>query len=468
MSTVRQRKRAKVLVADDASEMTNLMDYHLNKVGFEVVTADDGAEALAFIDDSFSAILLDLSMPNVDGMQVLEHCRKNHPEISVVIVSAQDDVKMAIEALKLGAVDYITKPFDLNELVAVVRQAVKGAEMTRENQTLRSAISEPPAVSGFVGKSEAGKQTLQELEVISGLDSAVLITGESGVGKGLLARMIHQSSPRADKPFVAVSCPSLPSELIESEMFGHEKGAFTGAHQKKAGKAEMADGGTLFLDEIGDLPLSLQPKLLTFLQDKKFQRVGSTKDREVNVRIIAATNAELKDRVNEGSFREDLYFRLNVFPVEIPPLRMRVDDLEPLCQHILERISRDRKQDRCGIAPEAMALLKAYPWPGNIRELENILERLSAFSKSGVIEVAQLPVDIQTGGFLITPSSARDVSDSSNSGSMSLVGMTLKELEKEAIVQTLDACSGNKAEAARKLGITERSIYNKLDRYGLR
>ncbi|MEM6823406.1 MAG: sigma-54 dependent transcriptional regulator, partial [Verrucomicrobiota bacterium] len=363
-------KGTTILIADDHEQVRKLLKQNFEKLGLQVVAAADGSEALSMLSDETCAALLDLKMPEVDGLECLHHIRKNFPNIPVILMSGEGEIEEAVDAMKSGALDYVTKPFDMDELVTIVKKAIHLGKVSRENRDLQVAMGQSKPISQFIGESPSAQKILEQIPVIAPLDSSVLITGESGVGKGLLARTIHFASPRAEGPFVSVSCPSLPRELLESEMFGHEKGAFTGALQRRIGRAEMANKGTLFLDELADLPLNLQPKLLTFLQERTFQRIGGDRILSSDVRVIAATNADLAKKVDSGEFRKDLYFRLNVFPLHVPPLKQRKEDLPQLAEQILQRISEMRSEPVCVITSEGLELMNEYNWPGNVRELE--------------------------------------------------------------------------------------------------
>lgn len=454
-----KRKPRPILIADDDEIVRRLLDHQLDKLGYSTVLAADGQEAIGLANPDLSCALIDLRMPGADGIEVMDHFKKHVPDVPVVIMSTRSQVSDAVEAMKHGALDYITKPFDLDKLASLLSSATRMGRVLQENRQLRQLITQPVVDCGFSGESAAAKHLLDTVARIAQLDSTVLITGESGVGKGLLARMIHQGSKRASAPFITTSCPALPRELIESEMFGHERGAFTGAQQRRLGRIEMAEGGTLFLDEIGDLPLLLQPKLLNVLQDRQFSRLGGSETIAADIRLIAATNADLQEKVTAKEFREDLYYRLNVIPIHIPPLRERLEDLPLLCGRILGRIARARSALPLEPSAEALAAMSRYSWPGNVRELENVLERASAFCDGPRLEPKDLPTD------LIRVVSTATAGNGEPSG---LAGLTLEELEKLAIRQTLDLCKGNKAAAARYLGITEKSIYNKMARLGLR
>ena len=452
----RDRDRPRILIADDDDTVRRLLCSHLSKGGFEPIPAEDGAEAVALADDTFSAALIDLEMPHMDGKECLRQLRKDYPEIAIVVLSATGGIEDAVNALKLGAVDYLTKPFDPAEVIAVLKQAVKVTKLGKENRVLKQAVGDSRPRSPFIATAPIMRELLDNAETVAALPSTIMITGESGVGKSLLARHIHYSSPRANKPFVCVSCPALPRELLESELFGHEKGSFTGAHQQRIGKFELAQGGTLFLDEIGDLPLDLQPKLLNVLQDREIFRIGGSKAVNIDVRVIAATNIDVQDKIDAGEFREDLFYRLNVIPLELPPLRKRPEDIETIVGHVLERLSKDRGLDKpIRLEKQAMALAKQGTWPGNVRQLENALERAAAFSKDGIITADALKRD------------AAPAQSSSPEEAPDLAGFNLRELERIALEQTLAACQNNRAETARRLGITEKSVYNKLKRMAL-
>ena len=475
-----RKARPNVLVADDEATIRKLLEVHLSKVGLNAVLAVDGQEAIELMNEDIQAMFLDMMMPRANGLEVLAHVRKHFPDCPVIMMSAQSQVEDAVQAMKQGALEYVTKPFVLDEILSLAHQAVRMARMSQQNKQLQEVIGGSKPINGFMGRSPAGRDLLRQVETIAQLDSTVLITGASGVGKSLLARTLHYGGPRASGPFISVSCPSLPRELLESEMFGHEKGAFTGAIQQRIGRVEMADGGTLFLDEIGDLPLALQPKLLTFLQEREFQRVGGTKMLRADVRVIAATNANLSEMVSSHDFREDLYFRLNVLPLSIPALAERREDIEPIADSILERIARSRKAAPFYVEPDARAAMFNYSWPGNVRELENVLERATAFCRDGRIRREDLTLgrgSLGPSGSALEvgppPAPAAAVApteavQATGGSSPPLFGYTLDELERLAIIQTLDGCHGNRSEAARRLGISEKTIYNKINRWNLR
>lgn len=449
-------QKSRLVVADDDEVIRRIISIHGQRQGFEVLEAADGREAMTLIDDDTEVVLLDLKMPHLNGFDCLERMAKDFPSIPAVVLSAADEAQDAVRAMKLGAVDYLTKPFDPDELMTVLANARRMRRAERENEQLRETIGGVGPTVGLVAESQTMEEILQQAEKVAPLDSTVLLTGESGVGKGVLARHIHACSHRQGKPFVTVSCPAMPRDLLESELFGHEKGAFTGALKRRIGKIEAAEGGTLFLDEIGDLPTELQPKLLNVLQDREYQRVGGEELLKADVRIIAATNIDFERKIAEGEFREDLYYRLSVIPIEIPPLRERIDGLAALCTSLLQKVAQRQNRSQVQISPQALSALRAYDWPGNVRQLENVLERSAAFCDDDTIAEKDLPREVRP--------------QNSNEEELSLPqigGIPLSQLEKEALIQTLRICHGNKAESARRLGITEKSVYNKMKRHGL-
>jgi DNA-binding NtrC family response regulator len=445
-----------ILIADDDKNIRTLLDYNLKKNGYTTVLAEDGMQTLSLLSDDISVVLLDLQMPGTTGMECLRHIKTSFQDMQVIIITASSKVSDAVEALKAGAYDYLTKPLDMDMLIALLHKATLVSHLSTENRRLKQLLTDCRPQTAFLGASIPVKDLLSRCEKIADLDTTILITGESGVGKGLLARQIHYTGSRAGKPFVTVSCTSLPRELVETELFGHEKGSFTGAHQRRAGLLEIADGGTLFLDEIGDMPLELQPKLLSFLQERTFKRVGGNTSLSVDVRIMAATHQDLPALIKKQSFREDLFFRINVIPLHIPPLRDRPEDVELLADNFLGRIARKRGSAPFALSEDSLAALRAYAWPGNVRELENVLERTTVFSGSQSISAVDLPPELLAAPLRQRPETA-----------LLPKGIKLEKLERLAIKQTLIDCDGNKAMAARSLGISEKSIYNKLKRFGM-
>tara|TARA_Y100000766_G_scaffold236771_1_gene212632 strand:- start:2298 stop:3653 length:1356 start_codon:yes stop_codon:yes gene_type:complete len=443
-----------LVLADDDQTVRNLLKMHAERGGFTVRSGENGAEALELVTENTDVVLLDLQMPVLDGFGALERLGREHPGVPAVVLTSVDEAAEAVKAMKLGALDYLTKPFDPDELLAVLRNAKRLRRAELENEQLREVLGGRGPVVQIVAESEAMKEVVRQAEKVASLDSTILLTGESGVGKGMLSRHVHANSERGEEPFVTVSCPALPRELLESELFGHEKGAFTGAVRRRRGKIEMAKGGTLFLDEIGDLPIDLQPKLLNVLQERQFQRLGGEETLEADVRIIAATNLDLEQRMKEGQFREDLFYRLSVIPIEVPPLRERLEELRHLSESMLRRIAPQGRNRSTKLSKEALSAMQSYDWPGNVRQLENVLERAAAFCEDGVILAEDLPSSVRG-------------SEPSGRVPDGIGGIALSDLEREALVQTLKLCNGNKAETARRLEVTEKSIYNKLKRHGL-
>lgn len=448
-----------VLVADDDAVTRRLLQHHLSSAGYQPLLAADGSEALQKMHDDCLVALLDLQMPGSSGLECLQTMRKKWPDTQVVMISGEGDIEDAVKAMKHGAVDYLTKPFEPDRLLTCIRQAVRNAKLARDNRSLRQVVGGQLPPVEFVAESSVAKDLLSSVRKAASLEVTVLILGPSGTGKSTLARMMHQLSPRAKGPFISVSCANLPRDLIEGELFGHEKGAYTGADSARPGWVELAHQGTLFLDEIGDLPLELQPKLLTFLQEKLVRRLGGTKTREVDVRVIAATNKDLREMVSQKMFREDLYHRLAVVELPVPPLENRHEDIARLAEVILERISLQRGQPAFQLNPKALAKLNQHSWPGNVRELENVLERTTVFCSGQTIE----PEDILFQTLPNSPTAATP----GEPNPPSLAGKTWEEIEQLAIRQTLQEVKGNRAAAARMLGISERSLYNKINKYGL-
>ena len=444
-----------ILIADDDDIVRVTMQEVLGEAGYRLVMAEDGNQAIQSLSDDVQVALLDLHMPGPGGLDCLRHIAAHWPAIETVVVTGSSEVSHAVEAMKNGAFDYLTKPVNFDELLEVVSRAVGQVRIKSENRQLREAMSAPRMRVRFIGESPPARQVLGRVEKVAGLESTVLVTGESGVGKGLLARLIHSSSARRDGPFVTVSCTALPRELVEAELFGHEKGSFTGAHERRPGRVEMAETGTLFLDEVGDMPIDLQPKLLNFLQERTFLRIGARHETAANVRIIAATHQDLPALCKEKRFREDLFFRLNVLPIDCPPLRERREDIPLLIDFLLDRIAESRGQAPVRLAEATLRALASYDWPGNVRELENVLKRSTAFMGSSTLSLADLPEEVTSSG------------SAGAATSSSLAGLSLAEIEKKALVQTLELSRGNKAKTARYLGISEKSIYNKMKRLGI-
>ena len=459
----------KILVVDDEKSMREFLEIMLREDGYEVDTAQGGAEALEKVDRLFyDVIICDVKMPEVDGLGVLRKVKENWPDTAVVMITAFASTETAVEAMKQGALDYITKPFKLDEIRIILQRALERTSLERENKLLKKQIEGQDARSLLLGQSEAMQRVFALVEKIADTPTNVLITGESGTGKELLARAIHQESSRREHPFVPIHCGAIPENLIESELFGHVKGAFTGAIQNKIGLLELASGGTVFLDEVGEIPLQMQVKLLRFLQERSFRRVGCTEDIEVNVRILCATNKDLEEEVERGTFREDLYYRLNVIQIALPPLRRRKDDIPLLAEYFVRRYSAELNRRIMRISEEAMELLRTYPYSGNVRELENILERAVALESSSMILPDSLPAEMIHGH-------RRDLlpggKSASNPFRLPEEGVYLEELvediEKTLIRQALQRGNGVKKRAAELLNVSFRSFRYRLEKYGM-
>lgn len=449
----------RVLVIDDEPGFLQMLHVVLSRAGYQTTTVTSAEEALSLLDRSaWDLVLCDLKMPGMDGMGFLAEIKRRGIQITVIVMSAYGSNETAIEAMKAGAYDYINKPFQPDEIVLTLRKAEEREQLRRENLELKSRVVRSAPI---VFKSEAMQRVVQTIHRIASYRTTVLIHGESGTGKELAARLIHQSSPRVGQPFIAVNCGAIPEGLMESEFFGHVKGAFTDAHGNKRGLIESAQGGTLFLDEVGELPVALQVKLLRFLQDGEIRRVGETRSSRVDVRVVAATSRDLQAEVQAGRFREDLYYRLAVVPIRIPPLRARPEDIPILADHFL-KVTRDRLGiGRVhSIGAEAMRLLMAYPWPGNVRELENVIERAVVLCEGAEIGPEVLPEAIRDHGEPGPPGST-----------IALQGLSIKRnrrnMEKTLIQRALDTTGGNRTQAARLLEISHRALSYKLKEYGL-
>jgi len=443
---------ARILIVDDQELMRDSLAATLARENHEVVSAADGPAALARLNERrFDLMICDLKMPRMTGIELLQQARRIRPEMPVVMMTAFATVSNAVEAMKLGAYDYIQKPFEADEIKLLVERTLEHSRLVRENQALRS-MTEVNAPRPLVGSSQVMNEIRARVELLARSNVTVLICGESGTGKEVVARAIHAASERRDRPMLAVNCAALSENLLESELFGHEKGAFTGADRLRRGRFELADGGTILLDEISEIAPGLQAKLLRVLQENQFERVGSSITQQVDVRVIATTNRNLEAAVAEGRFRQDLYYRLNVVPIELPPLRKRLEDIPELCRHFLHQIARRDRSPFRHIEPEAIRLLQRYDWPGNVRELQNILERACVLeTQPGVIRAATIEPWLRRTG---SPASISD-----------LAGKPLAEIEKQVILSTLEKFKGHRARTASALGIGVRTLGMKLKKW---
>lgn len=449
-----------VLIVEDDELVRDSLALVLREMGFDVDEAGDGPQGLELLQvRKYAFAMFDLRLPSTNGLTLMEDARQLDPELSIIMMTSFGTVETAVEAMKLGAADYLTKPINDDELDVIVKRLVKERTLQHDNRVLRQEIKEHHSkYHNMIGNDVKIQQNYEVIKAIINTDTTVLLEGESGTGKGVTAKAIHFSDPaRKDKPYVEVSCGAIPPELLESELFGHVKGSFTSAHKDRIGRFEMADGGTILLDEIDALPLHLQVKLLRVLQQKEFERVGDTKTIRVDVRIIAATNRNLKEEIFKGAFREDLYYRLNVISIKVPPLRQRKADIPLLASHFVKMFANKTKRQVAGIQPEAMDYLLSYDWPGNVRELENCIERAVVLSQEAMLSKDVFPE-------FVNPRSAFRTAEN-----QSLVSLkeSLREPEKHIIQSTLQRVSGNRKEAARLLDINRTTLYNKMKEYEL-
>jgi two-component system NtrC family response regulator/two-component system response regulator HydG len=450
--------KGRVLVVDDEANAAAALEKLLRQDGYEVARANDGAAALNLLE-TFEAdvVLTDLRMPGMDGLEVLAKVKDIRPDALVIVMTAYGTVKTAVQAVKMGAEDYLSKPIEVEELEVVLQKAIEKKELRNETKNLRERLDHKYSLDNLVGESPEMLTAFKTVRHVAPSNSSVLLLGESGTGKELFAQALHQNSPRRNRPFVKVACAALPETLLESELFGHEKGSFTGALFTRAGRFELANGGTLFLDEIGDISPTVQVKLLRFLEEREFERVGGNKTYKVDVRIVTATHRDLQKRIEEGTFREDLYYRLNVIQVHIPPLRERGNDIALLAQHFLSKYAAANGKDVRGMSDAALGMLLRHPWPGNVRELENAIERAVVLADAPTLDPSHFPTLRRPE--MPAPNAARGGSH------IRIPGSTLADLEREAIMRTLEAVSGSTSRAAAMLGISPRKIQYKLKEY---
>ncbi|MEJ5378133.1 MAG: sigma-54 dependent transcriptional regulator [bacterium] len=453
-------KPLELLIVEDESSQRQMLAGFLRKQGHQVAEAQDGPRALDLLRErTFDVVVMDQKMPGMSGLEVLEQAKKIQPDLDVLMVTAFGTVESAVEAMKKGAFDYVTKPIDLEELLITLGRVAERRTLIRENDLLRERLREKGVDPGeMIYKSPEMAEVVNLAGRVAPSKAAVLILGESGTGKELLARLIHSLSPRSQKPMVTVNCAALPESILESELFGHEKGAFTGAIQRRIGRFEQADGGTLFLDEIGDLSPPVQVKLLRFLQEGEFQRVGGTTTLHADVRLISATHKDLESAIKEGSFREDLFYRLNVVTIKVPPLRERRQDIRPLVEHFLKRYARDNGKKIQGVSREAMDLLYKYDYPGNVRELENIVERAVVITRDTVIQSQDLPFGLRT----------KETVFSEQVEEKKGLRAAVESLERRLIEKAMLEARFNQSKAAKILGLSERMLRYKLKKYGFK
>lgn len=444
---------ARILIADDEPDSRKALAELLGRWGHAVQEAADGAEALRrALERQPDLVITDLVMPGMDGLWLLRAIREELDDVPVILLTGRGTIDTAVEAIREGAYDFLEKPVDPARLRVLVNRVVEKMVTLQEVAALRHSLRQKDADGAVIGVSPAMRRIYSLVEKVAPSKTSVVITGPSGTGKEVIARTIHNLSPRRDKPFVAINCSAIPASLMESEIFGHEKGAFTGADQRRLGCFELANGGTLFLDEVGELPVELQAKFLRVLEEEKLRRLGGKTEISVDVRVICATNRDLKKQIEAGLFREDLYFRLNVFSIELPPLCERREDIPLLAQHFVERFAAEAGKRIRGITPKAMDILQSYSWPGNIRELRNTIERGVILCDGDMIDESHLPPEMEP-------------DDSAGAVIKLSLGMPLREVEKEYILGSLRRNKGNKSRTAEILGISEKTLYNKLNRY---
>lgn len=449
-----------ILIVDDEATQRKVLSGFLKKQGYKIYDASSGNQALEIASKNLiDLVLTDFKMPDITGLDVLKSVRSIYPEVAVIIMTAFGTIETAVEAMREGAYDYLTKPINLDELELLINRTYERQRLVSENKLLKEQLVERLTFSGIVSQSAEMENVLNTASRVALSKASVLVRGESGTGKELIAKAIHFHSQRKDKPFIAVNCAALNENLLESELFGHEKGSFTGADKQRRGRFEMANGGTIFLDEIGDIPLATQVKLLRVLQEQQFERVGGTETLKVDVRIIAATNKNLEESIKAGTFREDLFYRLNVVTIDIPPLRNRRNDIAPLLEYFLNRFAAEQKRDNLSFSKEAWELLLRYSYPGNIRELENIVQRAVILSRQNLITTSELPQVVKE---FITESELQKPE------TLSSLPAQVEKLEKEQIFEALRITNGNQSKAAILLGISERNLRYRLEKWGMK
>ncbi|PIS10909.1 MAG: Fis family transcriptional regulator [Bdellovibrio sp. CG10_big_fil_rev_8_21_14_0_10_47_8] len=456
--------KPRILVVDDEESIREFLEIMLKKEGYEVTCAEDGAKAKDVLGKkSFDMVISDLQMPNVTGIELLKYVKESYPDLVFMLITAFGTAESAVEAMKMGAYDYLTKPFKIDEVRLNIHNALRSKSLEVENKVLKKELNKEYSFQNLVGNSEAMHRIFDLVKRVSMTPTNVLITGESGTGKEVVAKAIHYNGPLKDKPFVTINCGAIPEQLMESEMFGHKKGSFTGAVNDKVGLFEVADGGTLFLDEIGELPITIQVKLLRAIQERVIRRVGATEDIKVDVRLCAATNRDLEQMVKEGTFRQDLFYRLNVINIKTPSLRERREDIPMLATHFLKKYNERLGKNIGGISAEAMEVMQKYDYPGNVRELENVIERTVALEGGATILPESLPPFVNTiSGRKLASSNEIEIGEDGID-----LDKVVGQIEKELLVKAIHASGGIKKKAAKLLHITFRSMRYRVEKYGL-
>lgn len=450
-----------ILIVDDDSSVRRVLQMQLSEAGYEVTLAASGDEALRLANEACPKLIItDLRMPDIDGIEILRRLSENEIPATVIVITAFGSIETAVQAMRLGAYDYVTKPIDYDALLAAVQRALERQSLIDEVRNLRSALDRRYGFENIIGHSKNLLRVLDMAARVAQHDSTVLIHGETGTGKELLARAIHANSRRRTHPFVTINCGAIPKDLIEAELFGYSRGAFTGANANKPGKVELADGGTLFLDEIGELPLESQVKLLRLIQQGEVERVGATSPKIINVRIVAATNRNLQAMVEDGTFREDLFYRLAVVPLYLPPLRERKEDIPEIAEHLFQKMKSEHGMKNMRIAPAVIARLSAHRWPGNVRELENMVERMLVLSNGEQITEDDLPEELRA--------DAQTPQNSSILLELPDEGISLEAVERELLLRALEKASGNQSKAARYLDISRRTFIYRIEKHGIR
>ncbi len=452
-------KKKRILLVDDDSSLRRVLEYHLREAGYSILTASDGRAAFdLFTENDIDLVITDIMMPEINGVELLRRIKAMSPETAVIVITAYGSIENAVQAMKLGAFDYITKPFERQALLATVEKALEMSELLQENRYLKQFIQDHFTLEHIVGTSRKMRYVFEVVKKVAATDAPVLLLGESGTGKELIAKAIHQNSSRRDRPFVAINCAAIPEGLLESELFGHKKGAFTGAHADQKGKIEIADGGTAFFDEIAELPLALQAKLLRLLENGEYARVGESSPRRADIRVIAATNRDIEKLVEDEAFREDLYYRINVVPIILPPLRERREDIPLLADYFLQELAQKYNRPNLRFDKDVFHIFNHYSWPGNVRELKNVIERMVILSSHDTLTAEHIPEHIKR-----PPAHAGNVLIQ-----LPEEGIDLEEVEKDIIRRALEKNQWNQTKTARYLNITRNTLIYRMQKFDLR